>query len=163
MIGQCSEHLFRKQFSKHLTGGYKDLILQFTMEKIPEELWTFIGQFLNQEKVIDHLYSRLRLTNENLEHMMNDNISLQHECDLLNQRMIVLERLQLMQQRQNSRLKRKNIILRSRIDVLEDRTGSRRTTSVLDRSFGDLSPVEVSDSDNETVIVEVSDTDEVDV
>lgn len=161
MIGRCSEHLFSKQFSKHLTGGYKDLIFQFTMEKIPEELWTFIGQFLNQEKIIDHLYSRLRLTNENLEHMMNDNISLQHECDLLNQRMIVLERLQLMQQRQNSRLKRKNIILRSRIDVLEDRTGSRRTGNILDRSFGDLSPV--SDSDNETVIVEVSDTDEVDV
>jgi SMC interacting uncharacterized protein involved in chromosome segregation len=162
MIGQCSEHMFRKQFSKHLTGGYKDTILQFTMEKIPEELWTFIGQFLNQQRIVDSLTSRLKLTNDNLNHMVDDNISLQHECDLLHQRVAVLERTQLMLQRYNSQLKRKNIVLRSRIDLLEERSKSRRIGPTINRIFDYESAVDIS-SDSEATVIELSDTEQVNV
>lgn len=127
------------------------------MEKIPEELWTYIGQFLNQEKVLNHLYSRLRITNDNLNQMMEDNISLQHQVDNLNQQLLICERLQLMQQRQNSRLKRRCLVLRTRIDILENHSGSRSLGPIIDRSFNNIS------SDEETVIVEVSDEGEVDV
>jgi len=162
MIGQCSEHLFRKQLTKQLTGGYKDTILQFTMEKIPEELWTFIGQFLNQEKIISHLHSRLGLTNDNLNQMVDDNISLQHECDLLHQRVAVLERTQIMIQRYNQQLKRKNVVLRSRIDLLEERSKSRRVGPTLNRIFDYQSAVDIS-SDSEATVIELSDTEQVNV
>lgn len=132
------------------------------MEKIPEELWTFIGQFLNQEKHLDLLTSRLRITTDNLNHMVDDNISLQHECDLLNQRVAVLERLQMMQQRHNSRLKRNNMILRSRIDLLEDRCKSRKLSDMMDRSFNYESVAEIS-SDSDATIVEISDNEEIQV
>lgn len=121
-----------------------------------------VREYSNQQPVIEQLRHELDTMLNNFEFVVDDNINQQNRIDLLVERVNVLERLQLMQQRQADRLRRKNQILRNRIDVLESTQKRRRVGEILDRTLEYDSTVDNS-SESEVEIIEVSDTDEVDV
>lgn len=158
-----AEHLFRKQGAHINYRGYKDLIFQFTgnmtstRNRIPLEMWMLIRENLNQEPIIEQLHHEIETIHTNYEYVVEDNNSMAETIQIMAQRIHVLERLQLMLERSNTRNKRKIQILRNRIDVLESTQKRRRVGDLLNRTIEYDSTAENSSSSDEVEIIEVSD------
>lgn len=124
------------------------------MNSIPSECWQIIREYTNDAPIIRMLQADLNTSLSNFEFIVDDNIRLEEENRLLNERVLVLERLQLMLQRQCSRQQRKIRVLRNRVDVMESTQKRRRVGDILNRSLDYSSAADDSDVE----IIELSDT-----
>lgn len=124
------------------------------MNSIPSECWQIIREYTNDAPIIRMLQADLNTSLSNFEFIVDDNIRLEQENRLLNERVLVLERLQLMLQRQCSRQQRKIRVLRNRVDVMESTQKRRRVGDILNRSLDYSSAADDSDVE----IIELSDT-----
>lgn len=132
------------------------------MNSIPTELWEIVRQYTDQMIVVAQLRNEVDNMTNNFEFMVDDNIRLNTEMDQLNERIAVLERLNLMYERQSARQRRQLDVLRNRIDVLESTQKRRRIGETLNRMIEYESTADMS-SDSDVTVIELSDTEEVDV
>jgi len=127
------------------------------MDSIPTDIWSIVAKYTDQMTVIAELHNEIDHITTNFEFIVDDNLRMESVVTQLNERILVLERTQLMFERQAARLRRKNEILRNRNDVLERENKRRRLGPLLERTLEYDSTADVS-SDSDVTVIVISDT-----
>lgn len=129
------------------------------MNRLPTELWALIREYTNQERIIDLISEDLVNTLNNFDFIVNDNMRLEEEVRQAALHNEQLNRTNLMIMRSNRRLRLRNDQLVRRINELESKQKRRRVGELLNRTLN----LEDVSSDSDATVIEISDTDEVDV